>query len=151
MQGNPTAASVRSFLSVIRDGDPPTEADLARAIDDLVIAYHHCPEGDVGSDEREPPARDYEHYKKRYETLARRFPGLGHYALADPTKPVDDEPYVGDAIDDLADIEGDLLEALWHFENVGSEQGYWYFRLNYEIHWGRHARELSLYLHARIW
>ena len=56
----------------------------------------------------------------------------------------------GDAIDDLADIAGDLEEVLRRFEHSGKNAGDWYFRMLFEIHWGRHLRELQLYLHAKL-
>jgi hypothetical protein len=72
--------------------------------------------------------------------------------VVDPTQiNIEQSITAGDAIDDLADIVQDLEEVIWRFENVGSEDGLWHFKSLYRMHWGRHLRELSLYLHAKIW
>ncbi|HET6941361.1 MAG TPA: hypothetical protein VFH89_04275 [Sphingomicrobium sp.] len=55
---------------------------------------------------------------------------------------------VGDAVDDLTDITQDMRAVVWFADNVGRDDAHWAFRLFF-FHWGRHARELSLYLHAR--
>jgi hypothetical protein len=55
---------------------------------------------------------------------------------------------MGDAIDDLADLTLDMREVVWLAEHVGLDDAHWSFRLHY-FHWGRHARELALYLHSR--
>lgn len=57
---------------------------------------------------------------------------------------------VGDAIDDLADLTLDMREVVWLADHVGVDDAHWSYRLHF-FHWGRHARELSLYLHARLW
>jgi hypothetical protein len=57
---------------------------------------------------------------------------------------------VGNAIDDLTDISGDLREVLWRYETLGADDALWHFHFLFLIHWGQHARELSLYLHALI-
>lgn len=151
MDDTPTIAAARHFLRALRQGPPPSDTELAQALDELAVAYHQAPEGDPADDESDPPGAEYADYKERYASLRERFSGLGLYAVADPTEPVNEEPLVGDAIDDLADIEGDLQNVLWRFENLGPNDAHWHFRFLYQIHWGRHLRELSQYLHAKIW
>lgn len=128
--------------------DPPSDEQLARALDELVMAYHDAPEGFPADDDREPPREDV---RVRLARLGRRFPEYGFYALADPTEPLNEEGLVGDAIDDLADIAGDLEEVVWRHENLGPDDAHWHFKLGFRSHWGTHLRDLSGYLHARIW
>ena len=112
------------------------------------MAYHDAPEGTPAEDDREPPSRIFQ---EQYAGLGKRFPRHGYYPVADPTEPLNKEHMVGDAIDDLADIVGDLEEVVWRSENIGSEDAHWYFKFLYRSHWGKHLRELSLYLHAKTW
>ncbi|MCW1987697.1 UNVERIFIED_ORG: hypothetical protein M2348_003447 [Sphingomonas sp. R1F5B] len=85
-----------------------------------------------------------------YKEVGERFPDYGHYTVASPLEAVEGACMIGDAIDDLADITKDLREVLWRGNNFGPDEATWHFRFAYETHWGRHARELALYLHARI-
>ena len=143
-----TIATVRCFLALLREGSPPSDEELARALDELAMAYHEAPEGAPAEDERDPPSGDF---RERYAGLGKRFPEYGLYAVADPTEPLNEESLVGDAIDDLADIARDLEEVVWRFENLGADDAHWHFKLLYRIHWGMHLRELSHYLHAKLW
>ena len=80
--------------------------------------------------------------------VAERFPAYGYYPVADPAASPGEAAMTGDAIDDLLDITLAMREVVWRAENLGVADAVWYFRLDY-FHWGRHARELALYLHAR--
>lgn len=148
MEDIPTIAAIRRFLRLLREGPPPPDEELARALDELAMAYHEAPEGLPADDDREPPARKSQ---ERVTEIGARFPDYGYYAVADPTEPLNNEGLVGDAIDDLADISRDLDEVVWRFENIGADDAHWHFKLLYRSHWGRHLRELSHYLHAKIW
>ena len=148
MNDTPAISAIRRFLSVLRDGDPPSDERLAYALDELVMAYHAAPEGEPAKGDPHPPDKNW---NGRYASLGKRFPQLGYYAVADPAEAVNNEPMCGDGIDDLADIEGDLREALWRFENLGADDAHWHFKLSFRSHWGRHARSLAFYLHAKTW
>ena len=148
MNDTPTIAAVRGFLRMLIDTETPSEERLAESLDRLAMAYYEAPEGEPAKGDRSPPEQNF---KDRYASLAERFPQLGMYAVADPTKLIDTDRMCGDAIDDLTDIEGDLSEVLWRFDNVGADDAHWYFKLLYRNHWGRHLRELAFYLHAKIW
>jgi hypothetical protein len=149
MEDSPTIAAVRRFLELIgKDEPPPCNERLAKALDELAVAYHEAPEGYTSEDDREPPHWDF---KARYAALGERFPDLGIYAVADPTEAVNEEQMCGDAIDDLTDIERDLSEVVWRFEILGADDAHWHFKLLYRCHWGRHLRELALYVHANTW
>lgn len=115
MDDTPTIAAVRDFLALIGASEPPSDERLAEALDQLAMAYHHAPEGEPADDDRDPPEWNF---KARYAALAGRFPYLGMYAVADPSEAIKDEAMCGDAIDDLTDIECDLSEVVWRFENV---------------------------------
>lgn len=55
---------------------------------------------------------------------------------------------VGDAIDDLSDITLEMNEVIWLAENAGEAVAQQAYRSLY-FHWGRHARDLAMLLHAR--
>jgi len=148
MTEDPTLVAVNRFLRLLRHGEPPSDEELARGLDELAMAYHEAPEGSPSDDDRDPPTGDFQ---VRYAGLGERFSNYGLYAVADPTEPINEKNMVGDAIDDLADIARDLEEVIWRFENIGADDAHWHFKLLYRAHWGMHLRELSHYLHARIW
>ncbi len=143
MEEPATITATRSFLALLQNG--PSSRELLRALDELAIAYHRSPEGDPSDDDAKAPREDYQ---ERYARLGSLFPDYGHYAVSDPTQPLDESGMVGDAIDDLADISADLEQVIWRFENIGPDDAHWHFRFLFEIHWGMHLRQLSLYLHA---
>ncbi len=147
MQSSPAVEAARHFLSVAWDGDTPTDAKLSEALDRLVLAYHSTPDADVSASDLEAPRQDG---PSLYKEVSERFPNYGLYPLADPTASADEAMGMGDAIDDLADITLDMREVIWLADQLTLEDAHWAFRLHF-FHWGRHARELSLYLHARQW
>jgi hypothetical protein len=140
----PTIARARSFLAVVTEGEPPSDEQLARSLDQLALAYHDCPQGSPA--DAEPGGPDF---LPKYSEVGARFPDFGYYASADPTTALDEKPTVGDAIDDLVDIVRDLREVSWRHDVLGADDAHWHFRFLFQIHWGRHLRDLSLYLHAR--
>lgn len=148
MNDTQTIAAVRGFLAFLEEHESSSEERLAEALDRLAMAYHQAPEGAPADDDRDAPERDF---KGRYASLAARYPELGIYAVADPSEAVNADAMCGDAIDDLTDIERDLSEVVWRFENIGADDAHWHFKLLYRSHWGRHLRELALYLHAKMW
>lgn len=148
MADTPTITAVRRFLSLIGDGEPPSDESLAEALDELALAYHRAPEGEPTDDDRDPPEWNF---TARAAALGERFPDLGIYAVSDPSEAINEKAMCGHAIDDLTDIERDLTEVLWRFENLGADDAHWHFKLLYRCHWGRHLRELALYLHAKTW
>ncbi|MHB8283590.1 MAG: DUF5063 domain-containing protein [Caulobacteraceae bacterium] len=142
----PAITAAKSYLEMVESGPRLTVRDLARAIDDLVMAVHTAAEGDPADADATPPKRNY---KDDYRRLGERFGSLGYYRTAAPLD-LESEAVTGDAIDDLVDIGSDLKAVLWRYENNGTDDSLWHFRLLFQIHWGLHARELSLYLHALI-
>ena len=138
--------AARNFLTLVWDGEPPENRELLCALDHLVIAYYATADSFPADSEADPPRADG---AALWQQLAVRFPAFGLYPMADPAMPPDDAPGVGDAVDDLVDLTIAMRETLWRAEHLGVEDAIWYFRLDH-FHWGRHARELGLYLHARI-
>ena len=136
-------AAARRFITLATEGEAPSIEDLSEALDRLILAYHLTPRGDVSGDDREPPDTDH-----GYQLIGERFPAFGYYASVDPSE-TEAEAALGDAIDDIADIVRDLRDVLWYLENSGVDEAHWQFRFLFEIHWGRHARDLALYLHAK--
>lgn len=139
----PTIARARSFIALVTEGAPPSDEQLARALDETALAYYDCPEGSPA--EAEPVMPDFH---PLYADIGARFPNYGYYASADQAEVLDDKPAVGDAVDDLLDIVRDLREVSWRYDALGADDAHWHFRLLFQIHWGRHLRDLSLYLHA---
>jgi hypothetical protein len=95
----------------------------------------------------EPPAWDYETERG---LVARRFPLLGHYnAVAALTTEVGTTTLVvGDAVDDLADILGDLRKVVWRARHTSLADAVWHLQASFVQHWGTHARALQQVLHA---
>ncbi|WP_028969486.1 hypothetical protein [Sphingomonas sp. URHD0057] len=140
-----TVEAARQFLSVVWEGERPTDEALLIALDGLVEAFHHTPGAGPSDTNIEAPRAGG---PALYQELAARFPDYGMYPVSDPTAPVEDAAMMGDAIDDLVDLTLDMREVLWLADHIGVDDAHWSFRLHY-FHWGRHARELALYLHAR--
>lgn len=137
---------VENFLRIAIEGPVPSIGQLICALDKLAVAYHEGTGLQFVDADVEPPDNDY---KTTYDQLCQRFPGLGLYAMCDPLNVGTSEVLTGDAIDDLADIVTDLREVVWRCDNINVENAIWHFCNLYQIHWGRHLRELSLYLHTK--
>ena len=123
--------------------DTPTIAALARSLDELAIAYYSTPPGLPDEDASDPPEPAL-----TYASIGARFPELGFYGVASPAE-LTGSVMLGDAIDDVLDIARDLSEVIWRFENVGSDDANWHFRLLFQCHWGVHLRDLARYLHEK--
>ncbi|MEG3091123.1 hypothetical protein U1703_06550 [Sphingomonas sp. PB1R3] len=144
----PSAAEVaHDLLSVLWGDEVPTIEALAQALDRLLARSHDVPMADCADEDHDPPPVDG---AALYRDVAQRFPDLGLYRVTDPLASIDEALMMADAIDDLADITRDLRQVVWHATNLGADDAAWSFRLLFP-HWGRHARELALYLHARCW
>lgn len=145
MEDTATIAAARSFLRLLHEGVAPSSRELLRALDGLAMAYHQTPNGYPADDDGMPLRTEYQDL---YARLGERFSDYGYYAVANPTEPLNDASFVGDAIDDLADISADLEQVIWRFDHLGPDDAHWNFRFLFDIHWGMHLRQLSLYLHA---
>lgn len=87
-------------------------------------------------------------HNERYAALSSAFPELGYYynVRAVPPDPPE-EPTVGDAADDLADILRDLDGALWVEQQEGWRNAIWVAKFGYEHHFGSHLVDLRAYLY----
>ena len=147
MEQSRAIEAARHFLHLVWEGDTPADDALLAALDRLVAAYHDTPDVHASDDDQDPPREDGGSLRRQ---LAERFPTYGFYPVADPADAPGAAAMVGDAIDDLADLTLDMREAVWLADHVGIDDAHWSYRLHFS-HWGRHARELSLYIHARLW
>jgi hypothetical protein len=51
-------------------------------------------------------------------------------------------------MNDIVDILLDLKGVLWRFQNTSADDALWELTRSFKSHWGRHLRELQLYLHV---
>ncbi|CAM3033661.1 hypothetical protein SPAN111604_00460 [Sphingomonas antarctica] len=141
--------AAKAFLTEVREGEPPSIRRLLELLDALSAAYHALPISEpFDTDDDIVAKRDW---SESIKFLGRRFPNLGYYPVVDPLADITTEVSLGDAIDDLADIERDLEEYLERLAKFGPNDANWHVRFSYEIHWGWHLRELAAYLHAKEW
>ena len=145
MDKSPTVEAARQFLSVVWEGETPTDEALLAALDRLIEAYHYTPDAGPSDTDLKAPGSGG---PPLHQLVAARFPDYGLYPVSDPTASPTDAAMMGDAINDLADLTLDMREVVWLAEHIGLDDAHWHFKLLY-FHWGRHARELALYLHAR--
>ena len=128
---------------MLESGVRPEMAELARALDALACAFHEAPAGWPADTDREPPA-----FTADVAALQMIFPEFTWYPVADIAREFDQSVMLADLIDDLGDIWQDQQEFIWRYENLGEADAHWHFRLLFGGHWGRHLRQLSLYLHS---
>lgn len=145
MTTSPAIRAARAFIATVWTGEPPDDADLLAALDRLLAAYHDTPETDEIGTDADAPREDW---KVVYDKAAARFPDLGLYPAMDPTE-FDSAPLTHDAIDDIADLTGDMQEVLWVAETYGVVKAEAVFRAMH-FHWGEHARGLAWLLHHRL-
>ena len=145
MDPSHTVEAARCFLSIVWDGEIPSDEALLAALDRLVLAYHDTPEAGPDTELEAPRSGGPALYKQ----VAARFVNYGLYPVSDPAASIEDAAGMGDAINDLMDLTLDMREVVWLADHAGQNDAHWSFRLNY-YHWGRHARELSLYLDSRL-
>jgi hypothetical protein len=114
-------------------------------LDKLALAQHFATYKFDERDYADAPDKAYDELRK---LVASRFPNYGYYNVAEDVtlKIGESKANVGDAIDDIADIAGDLYETKWCWENNSTEDGLWHFKNNFECHWAQHLRELQIYL-----
>lgn len=142
--------SVREFLRLFDEAAPASARQperLCEVLDRLSIAYHKS--GDVSPTSDLHPPR--ESYNEARSLIQGCFPDLGFYGWSAPEDRPGDDVMVGDAIDDLTDIYGELRGVTWLCENASPEDALWHFRFGYQSHWGRHLLNLRSYLHSRLY
>jgi tRNA A-37 threonylcarbamoyl transferase component Bud32 len=119
---------------------------LSLALDRVALAMHSIEYRFDVRDHPYPPQRDYQELRA---LVQKRFPVLGAYNIAESTttKLGDSSCIVGDAVDDVADIAGDLLDVEWRWKHTSAEDALWALKESFLHHWGEHLRCLQLYLH----
>lgn len=147
MGKQPALEISQAFLDVLWADPPPCDQILAAALDRLIAATHDVAEVDGLADFEPSPENDW---RALYDEIGKRFPNYGYYTMASPMEASDQATFTADAVDDLADITKELRDVVWRGQTFGRDEAAWQFRFSYEIHWGQHARQLALYLHARI-
>jgi hypothetical protein len=144
--------AINKYLSVLESDITEDEAieSLMESLDTLASVCHRIEFQSDDNDYPDPPEADH---ARTMEVARKRFPSLGFYNVAGEISENISECdlHVGDAISDIAEIADDLNEVLWYFENTTNENALFYFELGYRTHWGRHMRELQLYLHDKWW
>ena len=140
------SAATRRYLHVLGGKAEATLYELAKALDELVLAYHRTSHAEPDTTEGSAaPATDE---LRIIDAATEAFPDLDWYALVNPEGGPDQEVGMSIATGDLAEIASDLREVLWLFENAGHNDAVWHFRFGYQTHWGRHLHEVRTYLHA---
>jgi multidrug efflux pump subunit AcrA (membrane-fusion protein) len=140
------AAEFVDLIAVGRGSVEANEQALAVALDQLALAYHRCEKQFDGTPYPDPPQREH----GRILALARsRFPNYGYYNTPDEvsTNLASTRIVVADAINDIAEISGDMHKTLWRWENTSEVDALWHFQWGYHFHWGAHLRGLQFYLY----
>lgn len=115
-----------------------------RTLSRLEVATLTLP--DVAPDDREE--RGPNTHDARRAAVAKAFPELGYYHSIRPSTPDEaQEVTIGDAVDDLADILGDIDKAIWVEASQGWRNGVWEAKFGYEHHFGAHLVDLRSYLY----
>ncbi len=141
---------VKEFLSFTQN-EKPQQNDLNELItllDKLALSTSTIV---YKFDETNYPAPPEIDSGKIREKVEKKFPEFGFYNVVDDfvENIGDSEILVGDAIDDISDIVHDLEEVVWCFENTSKDDALWTFEFSFNSHWGKHLRDLQLYLHYK--
>lgn len=144
--------SIQAFLQFM--ADPPSDRverglTLERHLDRLAWVRHELGSAFDERDLPDPPAKDYAATRTALES---RFPGFGWYHTVSKVRQEDGEAEVefGDALDDLADIQGDLEAFQWRWEHNSHDDALFHLR-TLMPHWMGHVRGLQRYLSDWIW
>ena len=140
--------TIDDFLLLIEKGcgsPQQNEIKLELLLDKLAMAQHFATYKFDDTEYEESPQNASEEMRK---LVAAQFPKYGHYNTSEDVSQNLGRSSVitGDAIDDIADIAGDLFETKWRWEKNSIDDGLWHFTTMFETHWSLHLRELQLYL-----
>ena len=138
------------FLDLVENGKDGTEEDNIQYLASLLnVLTTFVAKSNYDFDDSAPEYTGIP-YDMRRSLAEKRFPSFGYYNTVAPIS--EDigagEVQVGDAIDDVADIYGDLHEVVWLHHKGFDNAAYFAFDRNWTSHWGMHCRELQLYIHA---
>ena len=140
-------ASIQALLQFLADppNDPEERASALERHLDRIAWVRHEVEHDF--DERDLPEPPFRNYDATRAALAGRFPEMGWYHAVSKVRREAGEAEIqfGDALDDLADIHGDLSEVVWRWGNNSRADAIFHFRILIP-HWMGHVRGLQSYL-----
>ncbi len=143
-------SSIEFFFEAIEGPIPEDtrEARLQIALDRLALSVSIA---DYTFDEGKYPEAPRREYNVVRDIVSVNFPDCGYYnvPLEISEKIGESSLAVGDAIDDICDIARDMEEVLWCWENTSVDNALWHFRESFGSHWGKHLRDLQLYLYAK--
>ena len=146
------AETIQKYLSILDSDISEEEAieNLIAALDELAFLSHTVAYKPDDKDYPDPPERDH---SQTLDEVRKRFSSLGFYNVASEISDRISEydGHVGDAIRYIAEIADELKEVLWYLNNTSNDNALFYFKFDFATHWGRHLRELQLYLHDRWW
>jgi len=139
--------TVDDFLDLVTIGASDAASRLPLLLDRLALAVGTATFIFDDKDWPDPELTKYDEWRSRAETT---FPELGYYNAARPLSENigKSDLVVGDAIDDIADIAGDLeiVSLRW---SSSTADALWHLEFSFLNHWGEHLRNLQLYLHMK--
>ena len=113
----------------------------------LADLYVFCLDIDYLVDEgnyEDSPDCDYSAIR---ENVMINLPDFGYYHVLSTLNPKEEpELFMGDAVDDLADIISDLLEAKWRLENNSEADALWFLEISFISHLEQHILDLLNYI-----
>lgn len=142
--------TILEYLDLLANGRGGATENLEAldvVLDKLALAYHFAEYETEGIVYPDAVREEYERMRK---LTVEQFPDFGYYNKPSSVtgEVAEAQMFVGDAVDDVADMAVDLLEVAWRWQNTSVDDALWHFRLGYESHWGEHLRYLQLYIRA---
>lgn len=117
-------------------------------LDKLALASNY-----IGNhyDDNEYPDPPYTDTIELQRLVEKRFPFLGNYYSLDniSNTAAEAEILTASAIDDIVDITSELKDFIWYWNSTSVDEALWQLKFSFDTHWGRHLRELQLYLFTR--
>jgi hypothetical protein len=143
--------AVRDFFTLLNSPNKNEDSldnlrALVRVLDNLAWVYHFV-SYEFDEQASDPPTHDSQIYITMRNLAESKFPMLGHYSTVALLEVPASEMMRGDALDDLADIACELHGVLWRLENTSEDDALWQFQFGYDSHWGKHMRDLQVYLY----
>ena len=145
-----TRTAIDAYIDVVESTTLSADDRLARlpgVLDSLAVAVREITYEFDEADYAEKPA---DNYQATDQVVGGHFPTLGYYNVPGSiTKELgESKVLLGDGIDDIVDILLDLKGVLWRFDNTSLDDALWHLNHDYQSHWGRHLRDLQLYLYV---
>ena len=122
------------------------DQELLMLLDSLALAQARGCAGCGSTNYPDPPDERDPSLRKRVQSA---FKDYGYYNEVEVLRDdiADTGVMVGDAIDDILGIYGDLREVQRRWEHNSPEDALWFFKDLYGFHWGWHLRNLQRYVH----